>query len=111
MRRDDPRVLAVAAAVVNLFDALATEDRGPTSDGIVALSEAGIERRALRRLIREGRVRSTRIGRRVYVSRADLTALVTAAPTRPPPAFTATDPRAAARAAYQAPLRALPGKR
>jgi excisionase family DNA binding protein len=103
----DSRVLAVAAAIVGLFDALATERIGNASDGLVAVADAGIERRALRRLIREGRLRATRIGRRVYVSRADLTDLLSAAPTVVPAAFTAADPREAARASYRAPLRAV----
>jgi excisionase family DNA binding protein len=107
MKPNDPRILAVASAIVGLFDALANERSSDASNGIVSLADAGIERRALRRLIREGRVRATRIGRRVYVSRADLAALLALTLTQVPAASTAVNPQDAARAAYRAPLRAV----
>src|ERR1700722_179041 len=103
MRPDDPRVLAVAAAIVGLVDALASERCERVGDDLVPLADAGIERRALRRLIREGRVRATRIGRRVYVARADLGALLTTrVPLAPAASSDKSDPAEAARAAYSA---------
>jgi excisionase family DNA binding protein len=113
MRPDDPRALAFAAALVGLVDALAAERGGQASDSLVAAADSGLERRALRRLIRDGRVRSTRIGRRVYVSRADLAGLLADAPpsgARSTPAA-APDAASAARAAYAAPLRVVRGSR
>ena len=109
MTPHDPRVLAVAAAIVGLFDAIASERRGDGADGLVPMADAGIERRALRRLIREGRVRATRIGRRVYVARADLGALLTTRAPLAPTAGAKSDPAEAARAAYSAPLRVVRG--
>ncbi len=109
MRPDDPRVLAVAAAIVGLFDAIAAKRRGDVADDLVPLADAGIERRALRRLIREGRVRATRIGRRVYVARADLGALLTNGSPVVPAANASSDPAEAARAAYSASLRVVRG--
>lgn len=114
MTPHDPRVFAVAAALIGLVDALAAErGAGRASDELVPLADAGVELRALRRLVRQGRVRSTRIGRRVYVSRADLAGLVGQAPAsasataRAP----ASDAASAARAAYAAPLRVVRGSR
>jgi hypothetical protein len=101
MRNDDPCVLAIVAAIVGLVDALAAERQERARDGLVPLADAGIERRALRRLVREGRVRATRIGRRVYIFRADLASLLDA-PPQARAASTATDAREAARAAYRA---------
>jgi excisionase family DNA binding protein len=107
MTPHDPRVLAVAAAIVGLVDALAAKrGAGRAGDDLVPMADAGIERRALRRLIREGRVRATRIGRRTYVSRADLGALLAASPVASA-ARTAPDPAEAARAAYGVTLRVV----
>ena len=110
MTPHDPRVLAVASAIVGLVDALAAErSAGKASDDLVPMADAGIERRALRRLIREGRVRATRIGRRTYVSRADLGALLTTRAPLAPAAGAKSDPADAARAAYGTSLRVVPG--
>jgi hypothetical protein len=113
MTPHDPRVLAVAAALIGLVDALAAERATGLSDDLVPLADAGLERRALRRLVRQGRVRSTRIGRRVYVSRADLARLVETVPTSTSaPAFGgggASDAARAARTAYAEPLRVVRG--
>lgn len=115
MSPNDPRVLAVAVALVGLVDALTAQRASLRSDALVPLGDAGIERRALRRLIRDGRIRSTRIGRRVYVSRADLARLFESAPA-PTSARTsvergAADAARAARAAYASPLRVVRGSR
>ncbi len=76
MRPENPRVLAVVAALVGLVDALAAERRDGEGDELVSLADAGIERRALRRLQREGRLPVERIGRRLYTRRSALLALV-----------------------------------
>jgi hypothetical protein len=75
VRPDDPRVVALAAAIVDLVDALAkgSTERG---DELVALTSCGVERRALRRLVRDGRLEVVRIGRRQYTTRRALAALV-----------------------------------
>jgi hypothetical protein len=108
MQPSDRRVLAVAAALVGLAEALAIEARVAVADELVPMADVRIERRALRRLVAAGRVRSVRIGRRMYVSRADLARLLDATPvgaaTQP---TTTTDAAAAARDAYAAPLRVV----
>jgi hypothetical protein len=114
MRPNDPRVLAVAAALVGLVDALLAERRAEVADELVPLADAGIERRALRRLQRDGRLPVERIGRRLYTRRSALLALVITTPAKevPPNAAPVADVAQAAREAYAGrPLRIVGGKR
>jgi hypothetical protein len=102
MLPSDPRVLAVAAALVGLVDALASERRAAPGDDLVALAGCGIERRALRRLQRDGKLPVERIGRKLYTRRSALLALVqTETAAAPACASTAAmNPEQAAREAY-----------
>jgi hypothetical protein len=111
VRRDDPRIFAVVAAVVGLVDALATERRGDVADELVPFP-FGFERRAASTLVRQGKLASTKIGRRTYARRSDVLALVsdTAMPAADAPPL-ATDAATAARAAYASPLRVVRGSR
>jgi hypothetical protein len=113
MRPDDPRVLAIAGAIVALVDAATAERAGAVgaSDELVPLNSCGVERRTLRRLTKEGRLEVVRLGRKLYTTRRALAELVTdrgRSSAREKP--TAGDPRAAARAAYAAPLRVVRGR-
>jgi hypothetical protein len=106
----DPRILALAAALAGIIDALAIERRADVGDDLVPFP-FGFERRAARALIREGRLATTRIGRRIFTRRSAVLALVgDSANPVPAPAPVVTDPVAAARAAYAAPLRAVGGR-
>jgi hypothetical protein len=110
MRPDDPRVRAVAAALVGLVDALSIErDAGPGVDELLAFP-FGLERRAASALVRRGTIATVRLGRRLYARRSDLLALVqlTPEPTEPPAVVGAAE---AARAAYARPLRVVGGRR
>jgi hypothetical protein len=109
MLPSDRRILAVAAALVGLLDALAIERKGHAGDELVPLASCGVERRALRRLAREGRLEVVRIGRRQYTTRRALAGLVTLGPVGAEAGEQATDPAAAARKAYAAPLRLARG--
>lgn len=102
MLPSDTRVLALAAALVGLIDALAGARRADAGDDLVALAGCGIERRALRRLQREGRLPVERIGRKLYTRRSALVALVQTEPTEAPSRASthAVDPEQAAREAY-----------
>jgi hypothetical protein len=66
--RAQARVLLELAAVV---------DQAPArdADGLVAVSELP-ERKAVERLVREKKLAATRLGRRLFVRRSDLVALV-----------------------------------
>jgi hypothetical protein len=97
MRADDPRVLAVAAAIVVLVDALASASPTGTDDELVPFP-FGLERRAARALVRAGRLPSVRIGRRLFTRRSALLALV--APSTSTPASAVDSASEAARAAY-----------
>jgi hypothetical protein len=105
-----PHVRAALAKIADgLRELVEAEDATQADVELVPLADAGIERRALRRLIREGRVRAARIGRRVYVARTDLGALLTTRAPLAPAAAAKSDPAEAARAAYSAPLRVVRG--
>ena len=112
MRPNDSRVLAVAAALVGLVDALSTERRGDHPDELVAFP-FGFERRAASALVRQGKLATKKIGRRSYARRSDVLALVEVpAKAAPDVAKTTSDATAAARAAYARPsLRVLRGAR
>jgi hypothetical protein len=99
MKPEDPRVLCLARALVAILDALASERQDGSSDELVPIAKAGIERRALRRLVQNGKVRAMRLGRRLYVSRADLASLLPCSDAVTPEAIE-VDPRQAAAAAY-----------
>jgi hypothetical protein len=109
MRPDDPRVLAVAAALVGLLNALRGERQTEQADELVAYP-FGLERRAARELVRSGRIPTVRLGRRTYGRRSALLALVGAPPAKAP-APSASDPTGAAREAYGRPLRVVRGSR
>jgi hypothetical protein len=97
MRPNNPLVLAVAVAIVGLVDALVARlDAAP--DELVPIASCGVERRALRRLARQGRLEVVRIGRKSFTTRRALAALVDAPQSAAP--LPAADPVAAARAAY-----------
>jgi excisionase family DNA binding protein len=53
-------------------------------DELVTLDACGLERRAVEALIREGRLRAVKIGRRVYVRRSAVVALVDELPAWTP---------------------------
>jgi hypothetical protein len=95
---------------VGLVDAISEQRPVSRSDELVAFP-FGLERRAARGLVREGRLTTTRIGRRVYTKRSALLALVDGSPIDRKNAgpMRATDPAAAARKAYAAPLRLAGG--
>jgi hypothetical protein len=97
MRRDDARVLAVAAAIVGLVDALAGERATGAGDELVPFP-FGLERRAARALVHSERLPVVRLGRRIFTRRSALVALVEASPPARSPAV--ADPAVAARAAY-----------
>jgi hypothetical protein len=109
MRPDDPRVLAVAAAIVGLVDALAPErGTGPGGDELLAYP-FGLERRAAGALVRQGALTTRKIGRKLYARRSDVVALVAAspAPATAPTAAPANDAASAARSRYADPLRVI----
>jgi hypothetical protein len=112
MRSEDPRVLAVAAALVALLNALAADTRGHATDELVAFP-FGLERRAARALMRAGQLSTTKIGRRVFARHSAILALVGDTPGTPQrTAVALATPAAAARAAYAArTLRAVDGGR
>lgn len=67
----DPRVLALAAAIVALLDAVATRAQAPTSDDLIPLTAEGLaahrfEHKPVLRLAESGQLRTVRIGRRRY---------------------------------------------
>ena len=111
MRADDPRVLAVATAILALVDAFAGERPGDTADELIAFP-FGLERRAASDLARSGRIPTVRLGRRTFTRRSALIALVGPSPS-PAAALAAppvADPASAAREAYSArPLRMMRG--
>lgn len=70
-----PSARAALESIARALFVLAAEpDATPAApaDELVLLADAGIELRALRRAIREGRIVATQIGRRRYVRRSDL---------------------------------------
>jgi hypothetical protein len=109
MRPDDRRVLAVAAAFVGLLDALTAQRRAADDADALMPFPFGLEHRAARSLMREGRLATTKIGRRIFTRRSAVLALVGDTP-QAAPRMVGADPAAAARAAYDAPLRVLQGR-
>jgi hypothetical protein len=112
MRRDDPRVLGLAAALVELLGALGMEQQHEPPDELVPFP-FGFERRAAQALVREGRLATTKIGRRTYARRSAVLALVgNPVEQTTGPGHGANDPAAAAREAYPSQrLRVLRGAR
>jgi hypothetical protein len=106
----DPRVVAVATALVWLIDALAPARSDDHGDELVLLNSCGIERRALRRLAKDGRLEVVRLGRKLFTTRRSLAALVRERAPGEPKKATTRDAQAAARAAYAAPLRVVGGR-
>ena len=74
---------AAAAARVLRAEAQKGED-GPAGDEVVPLDTCGLERAAARRLVETGELPARKVGRRWMVRRADVAALILAAPPPKP---------------------------
>lgn len=84
---------AQAATLLALAEALSNPPSEFMRDELVWIGACGIERRAVERLISSGKLRSTKQGRKVYVLRSELLALVetAAAPRAPKARYTLAD--------------------
>lgn len=78
---------AQASTLVLLADALETEPATAPADDLVAIDHAPVERGALLRLAKDGKLAVSKIGRRKFVRRAELLALADAE-AKPPVAST-----------------------
>jgi hypothetical protein len=83
---------AIHAALDMILDALAERSTSQPTDELVPLRELPFDVEARRRLVREGKLKTVRIGRSLFTSRAAVAALAT---ELPPATMPGPKPRAA----------------
>ena len=97
---NDPRVVAVASAIVALLDGVTANAARPTTDELIPLTVEGLaarqlEHRPIMRLADSGKLRTVRIGRRRYTRPSWLAAVAEVLPTTRQAVPSASDKREA----------------